>query len=117
MGKEPIEIKEPPSIKEVGKFWKNIWSNEKEHNEDAEWIKREQEKTKETEQQELEDKKLKEIEISLKKSHKLKSPELEKLPNFWLNILISLHKVLTHTLSEIMKNPEEIPEWLVKGIT
>ena len=30
--KQSIEMKEPPSIKEVQKFWKKIWSNEKEHN-------------------------------------------------------------------------------------
>ena len=52
MGKQPIEIKELPSIKEVEKFWKKILSNEKEHNEEAEWIKREEERTKETEQEE-----------------------------------------------------------------
>ena len=115
MGKQPIKIKELPSIKEIKKFWKKIWSNEKEHNEEAKWIKREEERTKETEQQESEDIELKEVEFSLKKSHKWKSPGVDKLPNFWLNILTSAHKVLTHTLSQIMKNPEEIPEWLAKA--
>ena len=46
MGKQPIEIKEPPSIKEVEKFCKKIWSNEKE----AEWFRTEEKRTKETEQ-------------------------------------------------------------------
>ena len=36
MGKEPIKIKELPSIKDVEKFWKKSWCNEKEHNEEAE---------------------------------------------------------------------------------
>ena len=49
--------------------------------------------------------------------HKWKSPALDKLPNFWLNILTSTHKVLTYTLSQTLKNPEEIPEWLAKDIT
>ena len=44
MGKQPIEIKEPPSIKEVEKFCKKIWSNEKE----AEWFRTEEKRTKET---------------------------------------------------------------------
>ena len=117
MGKQPIKIKEPPSIKEVEKFWKKIWSNEKEHNEEAECIKREEERMTETGQKEWEDIELKEVEFSLKKSHKWKSPGLDKLPNFWLNILTSTHKVLTHTLSQTMKNPEEIPERLAKDIT
>ena len=57
MGKQPIEIKEPPSIKEVEKFCKKIWSNEKE----AEWFRTEEKRTKETEQQEQEDIELKEV--------------------------------------------------------
>ena len=97
MGKQPIEIKELPSIKEVEKFWKKILSNEKEHNEEAEWIKREEERTKETEQQEQEDTELKEVECSLKKSHNDKSAGLDKLSNFWLNILTSI--VTEHTYS------------------
>ena len=72
---------------------------------------------KETEQQKWKDIDLKEVEFSLKKPHKWKSPGLDKLPNFCLNILTSTHKVLTHTLSQTMENPEEIPEWLAKGIT
>ena len=72
---------------------------------------------KETEQQEWEDIELKEVEFSLRKLHKWKSLGLDKLPNLWLNILTSTHKVLTHTLSQTMKNLEEIPEWLAKGIT
>ena len=49
---------------------------------------REEDRTKKTEQQEWEDIELKEVESSLKKSHKWKSPGLDKLPNFWLNILL-----------------------------
>ena len=116
MGKQPIEIKEPPPIKEVEKFWKRIRSYEKEHNEEAEWIKREEERMKETEQQECEDMELKDVKFSLKKSQKWKSPGLDKLPNLWLNVLTATHKVLFHTLSQTMKNPGEIPEWIAKGI-
>ena len=106
-----IIIKEPPSIKEVEKFWKKSGAMKK-NNEETEWIKREEERRKETEQQEWEDIELKEKEFSLRKPRKWKSPGLDKL-----NILTSTHKVLTHTLSQTMKNPEEIPEWLAKGIT
>ena len=60
---------------------------------------------------------MKEGEFSQNKLYKWKSPGLDKLPTFWLNILTSTPKVLTHTLSQTIKNPEEIPEWLPKGIT
>ena len=72
---------------------------------------------KETKQQELEDIELNEVKFSLQKSHKWNSLGLDKLPNFWLNTLTSTHKVITHKLSQTMKNPEQIPEWLAKGIT
>ena len=77
-------------------FLKKIWSNKKEHNEEAEWIKREEGRTKETEQQEWEDIELKEVELSMKKLHKWKSQRLDKLPSSWLNILTSAHKVLKY---------------------
>ena len=72
---------------------------------------------KETKQQEWEDIELNEVKFSLKKSHKWNFSGLDKLPNFWLNLLTSTHKVLTHKLSQTMKNPEQIPEWMAKGIT
>ena len=63
---------------------------------------------KETQQKEWKDIESKEVEYSQKKSHKWKPPGIDKLPNFWLNILTSTHKVLAHTLSKVMKIPEEI---------
>ena len=60
---------------------------------------------------------MKEVEFSLKKSDKWKSPGLEQLPYFLLNTLISTHKVTTYTLSQTLKNPEQIPESLAKGTT
>ena len=72
---------------------------------------------KETEQQEWKNIELKEVKSSLKKLHKRKSLGLRKLRNFWLNILTTKHKVLTHTLLQTTKIPEEIPKWLAKGIT
>ena len=98
MGKQPIEIEEPPSIKEVEKVLEKIWSNKKENNEKAECTKGDEERTKYTEQPEWENIELEEVEYSQQKSHKLKSPGLDKLLNFWLNILTSAHKVRTHTL-------------------
>ena len=81
-------------------------------------MKREEERTKLTEQQKWEDIALKDVEFPLKKSHKWKFPGLDnKLPNSWLNILTSTYKVLTHALSQKMKNPEKILEWLAKDIT
>ena len=55
LGKETIEIKDPPQMQEVETFWKNIWSNKKGFNENAEWITREEARTRAIEEQGWED--------------------------------------------------------------
>ena len=37
LGKKTIQIKKPPDIREVKKFWQNILEQEVKHNEDAQW--------------------------------------------------------------------------------
>ena len=88
-------------------FWKKICGNKKENDEEAEWIKRQEERTKkDTEQQEWEDIELEEVKCSPNKQQKQNSPGFDKLTNFWLNTLISTHKVLTQRLTQTMKNLE-----------
>ena len=37
-----IELREPPSIAETETYWKSLWGEEAQHNERAEWIRREE---------------------------------------------------------------------------
>ena len=39
LGKKTFQIEKPPDIGEVKKFWQNILEQEVKHNEDAQWIK------------------------------------------------------------------------------
>ena len=43
LGKMTIQIEKPPDIGEVKKFWQNILEQEVKHNEDAQWIKDQEE--------------------------------------------------------------------------
>ena len=43
LGKKTIQIEKPPDIGEVKKFWQNILEQEVKHNEDAQWIKDQEE--------------------------------------------------------------------------
>ena len=43
LGKKTIQIEEPPDIGEVKKFWQNILEQEVKYNEDAQWIKDQEE--------------------------------------------------------------------------
>ena len=43
LGKKTIQIEKPPDIVDVKMFWQNILEQEVEHNEDAQWIKDQEE--------------------------------------------------------------------------
>jgi len=42
LGMKNIESRESPSMAEAETYWKSLWGEEAQHNERAEWIKREQ---------------------------------------------------------------------------
>ena len=54
---------------------------------------------------------------ALTKSHKWKSPGVDKIPNFLLNCLTSMHKQMALNFTNILQNPETTPEWLTEGTT
>ena len=44
LGTKNIEAREPPSMAEGETYWKSLWGEEAQHNERAEWIRREEER-------------------------------------------------------------------------
>ena len=42
LGMKNIGAREPPSMAEAETYWKSLWGEEEQHNERAEWIRREQ---------------------------------------------------------------------------
>ena len=42
MGMKNTKAREPPSMAEAETYWKSLWGEEAQHNERAEWIRREQ---------------------------------------------------------------------------
>ena len=41
LGMKNIQAREPPSVVEAETYWKSLWGEEAQHNERAEWIRRE----------------------------------------------------------------------------
>ena len=115
IGKGTINIEEPPVDEEMTKFWNDIWGKEKDFNNEAEWIRREEERMNEVEEQEWEVISIEELHSALTKSHKWKSPGVHKIPNIWLNCLTSTHKQMALNFTNILQNPETAPEWLTEG--
>ena len=117
IGKGTINIKEPPVDEEMTKFWNDIWEKEKDFNNEAELIRREEDRMNEVEEQEWEVINIEELRSALTKSHKWKSPGVDKIPNFRLNCLTSTLKQMALNFTNILQNPETAPEWLTEGTT
>ena len=53
---------------------------------------------------------------AINKSSNWKSPGKDKVSNFWLKHLVSLHEDLAKAYTKVIEHPEETPEWLTEGI-
>jgi hypothetical protein len=42
LGAKAISMKEKPHMEEVESYWKSLWEEKVKHNEEAEWIRREE---------------------------------------------------------------------------
>ena len=116
LGKKAIQIETPPDIVEVKKFWQNILEQEVKHNEDAQWIK-DQEEQLQINQMEWNDITVEELQVNMTRAANWKSPGPDKLPNFWIKQFKSLHRPLAIAYSVVINDPQQIPEWLVEGTT
>ena len=117
LGKKTIKIEKPPDIGEVKKFWQNILEQEVKHNEDAQWIKDQEEELPQINQMEWKDLTVEELRVNMTRAANWKSPGPDRLPNFWIKQFKSLHKSMAEAYSEIVKDPKQTPDWLVEGAT
>ena len=117
LGKKKIEVNKPPTAGVTEQFWKLIWEDEKHHNEEAEWVRKQEELGQKFQEQTWPTIEKQEVISAIKKTHNWKSPGQDKIPNFWLKNLTSLHEDIACCFSNIVKNPEESPSWLTNGIT
>ena len=57
-----------------------------------------------------------EIINTFKHTHKWKSPGKDKATNFWFNHLSSTYQLMTKFISEIIKDPKEMSDWLTEWV-
>lgn len=108
--KQSSDIKKTPTMKEVEDFWKKISSNEKKHNEKAEWITRKEERTKRHCTTRMDIYQTETVPICNEEIPLLEIGRNWETAKFWLNVLTTAHLKLTKIISEIMKNPQLIPQ-------
>jgi hypothetical protein len=105
LGMKNIEAREPPSMAEAETYWKSLWGEEAQHNERAEWIRREQKrKISHIDWRPIQ---ITEITLYLSKAHKWKSPGNDQMQNYWLKAFPATHRHITKNFNAIIEEPEK----------
>lgn len=108
----------PPTKEELTKFWKDLWSREKKHNEKAQWIQTEKENISgNIEPQSDNEVTANELYDVVRKTHNWKSPGIDGIHNFWYKKLTNLHPCLVKLINDVLKKPETMPQFLTEGKT
>jgi len=115
LGMKNIEAREPPSMAEAETYWKSLWGEEAQHNEKAEWIRREQKRK--VGYMGWMPIQITEITSYLSKAHNWKSPGSEQIQNYLLKAFPATHRHITKNFKTIIEEPEKASDWLTTGIT
>ena len=105
-----LNVDKLPTSDEVEHFCSEIWERDKCNNEATEWIRKKEELLKEQESQPWRAMMLTRSPTPSKKSSNWKSPGREKVTNFWLKHLVSIHEDMSKAYTNITENPEGTPE-------
>jgi hypothetical protein len=81
LGAKTIAIKDQPHMEEVQSYWKSLWEGKVKHNEEAEWIRRE-ERGKERKSMNWIPIGTMETTSLLSKTNNWKSPGIDQIPNY-----------------------------------
>jgi hypothetical protein len=84
-----IEAREPPSMAEAETYWKSQWGEEAQHNERAEWIRREEKRK--ISYMDWRPIQITEINSYLSKAHNWKSGN-DQIQNYWLKFFPATHR-------------------------
>jgi RNA-splicing ligase RtcB len=116
MGGEKEELVAPAG-EVLEEFWRNIWSTPKTHNEDAFWIKEEEELCRDIPEMWVPQISTEMIRKLTQKLHNWKAPGTDGIQNFWWKHLSSTHGVLSKWFQMALADPKVIPESFTEGVT
>ena len=105
-----IETREPPSMTEAETDWKSLWGEEAQHNEIAEWIRREEKRK--IRYMDWRPIQIMEITWYLSKVHNWNSLGNDQIQNYWLKAFPATHRHIAKHFKAIIEEPEKAPDWL-----
>ena len=111
-----IEVRVPPKEDEVEGFWRPLCEDPKQHRE-AEWTQTVEEINRNKQQMPAINITEEKIRNKITQYCNFKAPGIDKIPNFWLKKLTSLHPHYVRAFTKIQREEEETPEWLTTGLT
>ena len=105
-----------PDAGEATEFWKGIWSNPGEMNEEASWLPRVKEKLGRFGKQENIEVRLEDIKKGIRKMTNWKAPGPDGVQGFWFKRFTSLYPKLAEHLQACMVS-SAVPDWMTSGKT
>lgn len=112
-----VKVSQPPTSDEVEEFWSGIWANEIEHEEDATWIKSEEDRVAEVPVMGNVEFTVEDVTSAVNKSQNWKAPGPDGIHNFWLKRLPCVLPYLARFFTSFIDDPGEIPVYMTKGKT
>ena len=97
------------------KFWSDIWSIRKEHNQHAEWLKsyiKQFDNINSMEKVEISQEMVK---MQCRKMPNWKAPGKDGVQRYWLKNLASLHSRIALQLNQILDGERLLPDWMTFG--
>ncbi|CAH2099489.1 unnamed protein product [Euphydryas editha] len=104
-----------PSKQNVEEFWKSILSNPQQYNKEANWIKEIATMSNEVNTIESEEITEDQVKFALRRMLNWKSPGLDKIHNYYIKYLTSVHKYLASLFTNIVSGKEPLEEWFTTG--
>ena len=115
--RDTIRVESPPAEEDLENYWRPLFENDVTHNQEAQWItdiERMNETKPEMPEPEITPESVKRKLASFS-NHK--KPGIDKIPNFWLKQLTSLHQHYSTCFTRMLRGEEATPPWLTKGDT
>jgi hypothetical protein len=110
LGMKNTGARKPPSMAEAETYWKSLWGEEAEHNETAEWIRREQKRK--ISHMDWRPNQIMEIASYLSKAHNWKTPGNDQIQITGLKLSQLLTGIPQKNFNAIIQELEKAPDWL-----
>jgi hypothetical protein len=114
LGMKNIEARELTSVAEAETYWKSLSGEEAQHNERAEWIRREQKRK--ISLMDWRHIQISEIALYLLKNHTWKFPGNDQIQSYWLKVFPATNRHITKKFNVIIEEPDKAHDWLTPYI-